>query len=104
MRTAIDTNVVSALWSDEPLAAQVSRVLGDARSEGGLVVSGVVYAELLAHPKVTEEFVDQFLAATGIEVDFNFGEDVWRVAARRFSQYAVRRRASRGGSSRRLLA
>jgi len=104
MRTAIDTNIVSALWSDEPLARQISRLLGDVRSEGGLVVSGVVYAELLAHPKVAEEFVDQFLAETGIEVDFDFDEEVWRMAARRFSQYAVRRRASRGGPSKRLLA
>ncbi len=104
MRTAIDTNVVSALWSAEPLAGQASQLLGQARSEGGLVISAVVYAELLAHPKATEEFIDKFLAATGVEIDFDFGEDVWRMAGRRFSQYAVRRRASRGGSSKRLLA
>jgi predicted nucleic acid-binding protein len=104
MRTAIDTNVVSALWSAEPLSGQVSQLLGEARSEGGLVISAVVHAELMAHPKATEEFVDEFLATTGVEIDFDFGEDVWREAARRFARYVARRRASRGGSPKRLLA
>jgi len=104
VRTAIDTNVISSLWSSEPLAGQVSRLLSDARAEGGLVICGVVYAELLAHPKATDEFVNEFLAATGVDIDFDLGEDAWREAGRRFAQYAVRRRAARGGSSKRLLA
>ena len=104
MRTAIDTNVVSALWSAEPLAAQAARALGKARSEGGLVICAVVYAELLAHPKATEEFVGDFLVTTAIEIDFDFGEDVWREAARRFAEYAMLRRSSKGGAAKRLLA
>ena len=50
MRTAIDTNVLSALWSKERFALDIAQNLGSAQSEGGLVVSGPVYAELLAYP------------------------------------------------------
>src|SRR6266581_929372 len=53
MRTAIDTNVLSALWSKEPFASDIARNLGNAKADGGLVVSAPVYAELLAYPKAT---------------------------------------------------
>jgi len=104
MRTAIDTNVLSALWSKEPLASQVARNLGDARAEGGLVVGAPVYAELLAYPKATESFVNGFLADTGIVVDFEFQQRVWLEAGRRFARYAKRRRRSAHQGPKRLLA
>jgi predicted nucleic acid-binding protein len=103
VRTALDINVLSALWSAEPLASEVSRVLDEAHDEGGLVVSAPVYAELVAHPKATQPFVEEFLSATRIEIDFLLDEEVWREAALRFAGYAARRRASRGGSAKRLL-
>jgi predicted nucleic acid-binding protein len=64
MRTAIDTNVLSALWSKEPLASDIARNLGNAKREGGLVVSAPVCAELLAYAQATESFVNEFLADT----------------------------------------
>jgi predicted nucleic acid-binding protein len=76
MRTAIDTNVLSALWSKEPLASDIAKNLGNAKTEGGLVVGAPVYAELLAYPKATESFVNSFLADTGIDVDFEFQQRV----------------------------
>lgn len=104
MRTAIDTNVLSALWSKEPSSSDIARNLGNAKAEGGLVVSGPVYAELLAYPKATESFVNDFLADTGIAVDFEFGKDVWVEAGRRFARYAKRRRRSARQGPKRLLA
>jgi predicted nucleic acid-binding protein len=104
MRTAVDTNILSALWSGEPLASTISEVLDQAATDGGLVVCAAVYAELLAHPKAKLDFVDDFLAATGISVDFDFGEPVWREASVRFAKYAVRRRTSGEGRPKRLLA
>ena len=104
MRTAIDTNVISALWSGEPTARKMAALLGEARSMGGVVVCAAVYAELLAHPNASQSFVDTFLAGTGVSVDFDCGEDVWREAARGFGQYASRRRSSKGTEPRRLLA
>lgn len=104
MRTAIDTNVLSALWSKEPSASDIARNLGNAKAEGGLVVSGPVYAELLAYPKATESFVNDFLADTGITVDFEFQQPVWVEAGRRFARYAKRRRRSERHGPKRLLA
>jgi len=104
MRTAIDTNVLSALWSKESLASDIAKNLGNAKTEGGLVVGAPVYAELLAHPKATESFVNRFLADTGIDVDFEFKQPVWLEAGRRFARYAKRRRSAAQQGPRRLLA
>jgi len=103
VRTALDTNILSALWSSEPAASQIARRLEQAYAEGGLVISAPVYAELLAHPSATAAFVDQFLANAGIVVDFDLGEQVWRMAAKAFANYANRRRRARAGHPKRLL-
>lgn len=94
MRTALDTNVLSALWFQEPFAVNVAQNLGSARGEGGLVIGAPVYAELLAYPKATESFVSDFLADTGITVDFELQKAVWVEAGRRYARYARRRRSS----------
>ena len=103
MRTALDTNVISALWSREPLAGRMSMLLGQAQGAGALVIAGPVYAELLAHPLAEEGFVHQFLADTHVRVDFDLDESVWKRAGQGFSAYAKRRRGSGGGEPRRLL-
>jgi predicted nucleic acid-binding protein len=103
VRTAIDTNVLSALWSREPFAAEVARKLGNARSEGGLVVAAAVYAELLAYPNLAESSIRDFLENTGISVDFDLPQSVWIEAGRRFARYANRRRRSAREGPRRLL-
>src|SRR5437867_10372304 len=92
MRTAIDTNVLSALWSKEPLASDIARNLGTAKREGGLVVSAPVYAEVVAYPKATESLVNDFLADTGIAGDCEFRQPVGLGAGRRAGRYAQRRR------------
>jgi predicted nucleic acid-binding protein len=104
MRTAIDTNVVSALWSKESIASGVARKLGDAKSEGGLVVGAPVYAELLAYPRATEAFVNKFISDTGMVLDFELDQEVWLEAGRRFARYAKRRRQSTREEPKRLLA
>jgi predicted nucleic acid-binding protein len=68
------------------------------------VISPVVHAEISAHPKATGHFVDRFLSEPAVEVDFTLKEQVWREGAYRFARYASRRRHSRGGSPKRLLA
>lgn len=103
MRTAIDTNVLSALWSRQPLASQIAALLGRVQNEGGLVIGAPVYAELLAHPKATVSFIDGFLTATRIMVEFDLDEPVWRAAGQSFAAYAQRRRRSKEGSAKRLL-
>lgn len=105
MTTAIDTNVVVALWDKNPtlsLAAQTA--LEAAFNRGGLVVSAPVFAELMAAPGRTESFVSSFLQETGIAVEWDLGEGVWRSAGRAFHDYAERRRKQRDPGGRRILS
>jgi hypothetical protein len=103
MRTAIDTNVISALWSGEPASQGMAALLGSAKNRGGLVICAPVYVELLAYPKATRTLVEQFLAATHIVTDFLLDEAVWQEAGAAYAAYAQRRRDSKDGSSKRLL-
>ena len=105
MTTAIDTNVVIALWDKDPvlsLAAQTA--LEKAFRRGGLVVAAPVFSELIAAPGRTESFVDAFFEETGIVVDWALSETVWRSAGRAFQSYAERRRKQRDSGARRILA
>jgi len=60
MRTAIDTNVISALWSGEPASNGIAALLGEAQKEGGLAISAPVYVELLAYPVPRSLFCGSF--------------------------------------------
>jgi predicted nucleic acid-binding protein len=101
--TALDTNIPSAVWSGEPVAPEVVAQLARARSAGGLTICGPVYAELLAYPEASQDFVDDFLGQTQVMIEFDLGEAVWRDAGLRFAIYARRRRLSNGGEPKRLL-
>lgn len=103
MKTALDSNILSAFWSNEASAGRIEQELKDSRAQGSLVVSAPVYVELSAHPLVSPGFVDKFLAETGIVVEFALDETVWRRAAEGFAEYARRRRRSGGTSAKRML-
>jgi predicted nucleic acid-binding protein len=103
LRTALDTDVLSALWSGEASARGLESTLFKVRSEGGLVVCAPVYCELLAYPSATKRFVREFLDETNIIVDFLLDEEIWQRAANAFVAYAQRRRRSKGGSPKRML-
>ncbi len=103
MLSAVDTNVISALWSKEPTASEVKELLFAARQTGGLVVCGPVFAELLAYPGATRAFVETFLQDTQIEVHTGLSFQVWARAGEAFSAYAERRRIDRTGQLKRLL-
>lgn len=105
MTTAIDTNVIVALWNPDPaLSLAAQRALDTAFTQGGLVISGPVFAELVAAPGRTEAFVNQFCGDIGINLDFDLGEAIWRAAGRAFQAYALRRRRQREPGPRRILA
>jgi predicted nucleic acid-binding protein len=104
MRTALDTNVLSLFWSGGPLAATIAVYLSQARAEGALVVSAPVFLEISAIPTGNVQRVQKLLDEMNIAVDFDLGEDVWRLAATSFAAYVVRRRRSGGGSPKRLPA
>lgn len=105
MATAIDTNILVALWDkEEQLSPVVQPALDAALGRGSLVIAAPVYAELLAFPSRNESFLDQFFSDTGIVVDWNLTESVWRAAGRAFQASAIRRRKLRESGPRRILA
>ncbi len=105
MTTALDANVIVALWDRDPgicLAAQAA--LDDALARGKLVIGAPVLAELMAAPGRNETFLDSFFRDTGIAIDWILPDSVWRTAGRAFQKYAVRRRKQRDQGPRRILA
>lgn len=106
MTTAVDTNVIITLWDRDLVISSPARAaLDNAFSQGPLVVSAPVLSELLASPGRTEEFVDAFLEDTGITIEIDLDEAIWRVAGRAFQVYAARRRKqSQNPLPRRILA
>ena len=105
MTTALDTNVVVALWDRDDAWNTVARsALQSAQARGKLVISAVVFAELLAFPRRREAFVDAFLTDTGIHVEWLIHESIWRSAGTAFQNYAKRRQRQGANGPRRLLA
>ena len=102
MRTALDTNIVSPVWSHAPTAATIVAQLSKVRAEGALVVSAPVFVELSSVPGLNVQLVRRALAEMAIAIDFDMGEGVWQLAATSFAAYAIRRRRSGGGSPKRL--
>jgi len=104
MTTAVDTNVIVALWNPDHnlnLAAQLG--LEGAFQRGAVILCAPVLAELLAGPGRDETFIDAFLTDTGIVVDWTLDEQVWRAAGRAYRAYADRRRRQREREPRRIL-
>jgi predicted nucleic acid-binding protein len=105
MSTAIDTNVIVSLWSREPeLSTPANNALEKAAAQGALVVSAPVFAELMASPGFAEDDVAEFCAGTGIEIEWQITEKIWREAGRAYHAYARRRRRSGDHHPRRILA
>jgi len=105
MTTAIDTNVIVTLWDADPaLSAAAQAALEAAFSRGGLVVAAPVFAELIAAPGRSEDFISSFLEDTSIAVDWNLEEKIWKSAGRAFQRYAEKRRRQRESGARRILA
>ena len=105
MTTAIDTNVIVALWNkDETQNLTAKKALGESQMGGGLVICGAVYAELMAAPGQSETFVDRFCEEAGIIVEWEIGEKAWRAAGTAFQGYAARRRKQKSAEARDLLA
>jgi predicted nucleic acid-binding protein len=105
MTTAVDTNVIVALWDRDPsLSSAAQSALDAALGRGTLVVAATVFAELMAAPSRSELFLDSFFRETGINIDWALDESVWRTAGRAFQGYAARRRKQRDVGPRRILA
>jgi predicted nucleic acid-binding protein len=101
--TAIDANILSAIWKREKNAVALTDQLSELRRCGSLIICGAVLAEAMANPNAGPGFVDDFLHQTGIKLDGLCREEMWRLAGERYAQYAARRRQSQREFVRRLL-
>jgi predicted nucleic acid-binding protein len=104
VRTAIDANIISSIWSWEPTAEKVVEQLGKAKQEGALLISPFAFSELHAHPNMTASDVRSSLVATDVAIDYKLEERIWTEAGVRYARYAARRRKATGEGPRRLLA
>ena len=105
MTTAVDTDVIVALWDrDTKLNSAAQLALDAALGRGGLIIAAPVFAELMACPGRDEAFVDMFCREAGIAIDWNLDEAIWRTAGRAFQAYAARRRRHGESGPRRILA
>ena len=105
MTTSIDTNIIVALWgADEEISHTAQAVLDKALSQGSLVISGLVFAELLAAPGRNQDFLSKFCSEARIGVEWELSETICRLAGEAFQRYAVRRKRDSGKEPRRILA
>ncbi len=105
MTTALDTNVLVGLWDQDAAVNSIARAaLERVFRAGNLVVAAPAFAELLGLPGRTEVFLDTYFRETGITVDWDLGEAVWRLAGLAFQDYVSRRRRQREPGPRRILA
>jgi len=105
MTTAVDSNILVALWdADDTLHRSARQLLEEASEAGQLVINGLVYAELLAVPGRSEEFLDRFCEETGIRIEWELKEQVCREAGNAYQKYAERRRKQGTNGPRRILA
>ena len=101
---AVDTNVLVDLWAGVPDGSVAARdALRMALAAGKLVICAPVYAELIAGPSFQGDRVEGLLNRAGIEIDWEMGESVWRLAGQAFAGYAGRRRSAGAGGPRRPL-
>lgn len=104
MRTALDANVISSIWSFEESASRLTEQLGEALLQGGLIICPVVYAELHGYPRMSRDKIEHFLGLTRVVVDWQMDREVWDLAGERFSAYVARRRRQKHSGPKRLLA
>ena len=102
---ALDTNVIIDIEEGSPESAERAlRAVERAGERGGLVICGIVYAELHARPQRAASDLDDALRTARIAVDLQLTAEIWREAGHAYAAYARRRRAAGGDSPRRILA
>jgi predicted nucleic acid-binding protein len=102
---ALDTNVITGLWlENDPFSFKAQKALEQAHQTHALVISPVVYTELLATPGKSRIWLDSFLEDVGIRVDWEISEAMWLAAGQAFADYTERRRKEGKEQPRRILA
>ena len=104
MITVLDTNVLVYLWDEDPeVNLPARKALDQALEAGALWIPAPVFAELMAFPGRSDNFLRTFLRNASISIDWHLPESVWTLAGSTFAAYVKRRRRSGGTMTRRLL-
>jgi predicted nucleic acid-binding protein len=98
--TSVDSNVIFAALSPSERHHQQAHALLRQINERGLVLSPVVYAELMASSE--RKTLRLFLQLAGLEVLWEMPAVIWERAGEAFGEYARTRRA--GSLPRRIVA
>lgn len=105
MISALDTNVILGLKPTDTHHINANAAVVDRLTAGNtLIVSSVVYAELLAGPNLRPVDLDAFLRDNDIILESELPHALFIKAGLAYKDYASRRKASGSGESRRLLA
>ncbi|WP_081424524.1 type II toxin-antitoxin system VapC family toxin [Deinococcus soli (ex Cha et al. 2016)] len=105
MNVALDTNILIEIRGGQPRAAKCATLVAIHLASGNRVlISNVVYAELLAGAGTTPPALDALLAQYGIRRHRSVHSSEWERAGVAFQGYAARRRAGKAPPPRRILA
>ena len=100
MRISLDTNILIGIFSGTPEGRSDAASIQQWQNDGHhFLVCGVVYTELMAHPKMDRATLDAALRLGGVEVDFETPLEIYLTAADAYHTYADRRRRSGDKSS-----
>jgi hypothetical protein len=104
--TVLDTNIiVGVLEGEETLARHLALVLDRLAEQGDVLISPIVYAELLAAPSRSPALVEAFLSQTAVRVDWSLEKSIWQAAGLAYRAYVQHRQAEAAPvTKRRILA
>lgn len=103
MTICLDSNILSALFTNEQGALQLATQLQAWQQHDQLLIHKSVYGELLALPGSSPAYLHAQLVNLNIQVDSETPSHLWDTAGLAFAAYAERRRRSAGGHPRRIL-
>lgn len=106
MITTLDTNiVVGVLEGEETLASRLALLVDRLSEQGDVLISPIVYAELLAAPTRSSALVEAFLSQTAVRVDWSLERAIWQSAGLAYRAYVLHRpREGAPVTRRRILA
>lgn len=99
MSTALDTNVLLALWNNESTASRLGAALDQLKTQGRVLICGAMYAEWYGVRPDLEAVLETY----GVSIDPQMSLLAWNRAGLAHSAYSKRRQASGGGKPRRIL-
>lgn len=105
MRISLDTNILIGIFDNTPEGRSDDDLLQKLQADGHvLLVCGVVYTELMAHPRMDRATLDATLRLGGVEVDYETPPAIYVTAGEAYRSYVERRRRSGDKSSPRRVA